>query len=43
LLHHVAMKLKRPVFWDPKLEVFKNDPEATAMLSRPMRNPYQIK
>lgn len=43
LIHHIAMKLKRKVYWDPKKEVFKNDAEANAMLSRPMRAPYQIK
>jgi predicted dehydrogenase len=42
LLHHVAMKLKRKVFWDPVRERFKNDDEANAMLSRPQRWPYCI-
>jgi hypothetical protein len=43
LVHHVAMKLKRKVYWDPSTERFKNDDEANRMLSRPMRAPYQIK
>jgi predicted dehydrogenase len=43
LLHHIAMKLKRKVYWDPSTERFKNDEEANALLSRPMRAPYQIK
>jgi predicted dehydrogenase len=43
LVHHIAMKLKRKVYWDPSTEQFKNDEEANAMLSRPMRAPYQIK
>jgi predicted dehydrogenase len=43
LVHHIAMKLKRKIYWDPEREQFKNDEEANAMLSRPMRAPYQIK
>ncbi|MFC0186638.1 Predicted dehydrogenase [Pseudarcicella hirudinis] len=43
LIHHIVMKLKRKVYWDPQKEMFKNDPEANAMLARPMRAPYQIK
>ena len=42
LIHHIAMKLKRKVYWDPKKERFKNDPEANSMLSRPQRRPYVI-
>jgi len=42
LLHHIAMKLKRKVFWDPAKERFKNDDQANAMLSRPQRRPYNI-
>jgi predicted dehydrogenase len=42
LLHHMAMKLKRKLYWDPAKERFKNDDEATAMLSRPQRAPYTI-
>ncbi|MBN2371806.1 MAG: Gfo/Idh/MocA family oxidoreductase [Vicinamibacteria bacterium] len=40
LLHHMAMKTKRKLFWDPRKERFKNDDEANAMLSRPQRWPY---
>ncbi len=43
LLHHIAMKLNRKVYWDPKKEKFKNDEEANAMLSRPQRTAYAIK
>lgn len=43
LLHHIAMKLNRKIYWDPKTERFKNDDEANAMLSRPQREPYAIK
>jgi predicted dehydrogenase len=42
LLHHLAMKLKRKLYWDPLRERFKNDDEANAMLSRPERWPYAI-
>jgi predicted dehydrogenase len=42
LLHHIAMKTKRKLYWDPARERFKNDDEATAMLSRPQRAPYTI-
>jgi predicted dehydrogenase len=42
LLHHIAMKTKRKLFWDPAAERFKNDNEANAMLSRPQRTPYAV-
>jgi predicted dehydrogenase len=42
LLHHIAMKTKRKLYWDPRTERFKNDDEANAMLSRPQRWPYSI-
>jgi len=42
LIHHIAMKLKRKVYWDPQAEKFKNDPEANAMLARKQRPPYTI-
>jgi len=42
LLHHMAMKLKRKLHWDPAKERFKNDDDANAMLSRPQRWPYTI-
>ena len=42
LLHHIAMKTKRKLFWDPMKERFKNDDEANAMLSRPQRAPYVL-
>ncbi|HEX5168816.1 MAG TPA: Gfo/Idh/MocA family oxidoreductase [Cyclobacteriaceae bacterium] len=44
LLHHIAMKLDRKIYWDPKTEKFKkNDDEANAMLSRPQRSPYIVR
>jgi len=42
LLHHIAMKTNRKLFWDPVKERFKNDDDANAMLSRPMRAPYAL-
>ena len=43
LLHHISMKLKRKLYWDPKKEEFKNDMEANKMLSRPQRKGYEVK
>jgi hypothetical protein len=42
LLHHIAMKTKRTLHWDPVHEHFKNDDEANGMLSRPQRAPYLL-
>jgi predicted dehydrogenase len=42
LLHHIAMKTRRTLHWDPWKERFGNDDEANAMLSRPQRWPYMI-
>jgi predicted dehydrogenase len=42
LIHHITMKLKRKVYWDPVAEKFKNDDEANRMLSRPQRAPYLV-
>ncbi len=42
LLHHIAMKTKRKLHWDPLKERFRNDDEANAMLARPQRWPYGI-
>jgi predicted dehydrogenase len=42
LLHHIAMKTKRTLHWDPIHEHFKNDDEANGMLSRPQRAPYML-
>jgi predicted dehydrogenase len=43
LLHHISMKLKRKLHWDPKKEKFTNDDEANSMLSRPQRKGYEVK
>jgi predicted dehydrogenase len=42
LLHHIAMKVDRKIYWDPANEKFKNDDEANKMLSRTQRDPYRI-
>jgi predicted dehydrogenase len=43
LLHQIAMKLKRKIYWDPVKESFRNnDKEATALLSRPRRKQYDF-
>ncbi len=42
LVHHIAMKVKRKVYWDPAKERFKNDDEANAMLARPQRPAYAV-
>jgi predicted dehydrogenase len=36
----IAIRLGRKLEWDPLAENFKNDPEATCMLTREMRKPY---
>jgi predicted dehydrogenase len=40
LLAHTAMKLERPLTWDPNAEKFPNDEAANALLSRKQRAPY---
>ena len=40
LVHHIAMKTKRKLHWDPAKERFNNDEAANSMLSRPQRAPY---
>lgn len=43
LIHHIAMKLGRKVYWDPMNERFLNDDVANGMLNRPHRFPYEVK
>ncbi len=43
LLHHIAMKLNRKLYWNPKKEKFKDDAEATKMLSRVQRKGFETK
>jgi hypothetical protein len=40
LLAHAAMKLGRPLKWDPAKELFVKDDEANKLLSRKQRVPY---
>ena len=42
LLHHIAMRANRRLYWDPVHERFKNDDAANALLSRPQRPPYTL-
>ncbi len=42
LLGEIALRLERPLQWDPKAEAFKNDPEAAALLTREMRGPWVV-
>jgi predicted dehydrogenase len=42
LVHQVAMKLGRKVYWDPVRERFKNDDQANSFLARSQRWPYAI-
>jgi predicted dehydrogenase len=41
-LDDIAIRLRRKLQWDPKKEDFVNDPEASRMLTRPMRSPWHI-
>jgi hypothetical protein len=38
----IAMKLGRPVTWDPRAERFVNDSKADALLARDERAPYGV-
>ena len=42
LIHHIAMRANRKLYWDPLKERFKNDDAANALLSRPQRWPYGV-
>jgi len=42
IVGHIAMKLGRKLYWNPKIEKFTNDDEANAMLTRPQRPPYNF-
>jgi predicted dehydrogenase len=41
-LSDIAMRLARPLDWDPTLEKFVGDAEANRMLSRAMRSPWHL-
>jgi len=42
LVHHIAMRAGRKLYWDPLAERFNNDDRANALLSRPQRPPYVL-
>jgi predicted dehydrogenase len=41
-LANIAYWLRRPLEWDPKNEQFKNDAEANALLTPPVRAPWKL-
>lgn len=41
-LANIAIKLGRKINWDPVAEQFRDDPQATAMLQRPLRAPWSF-
>ena len=41
-LQFIAARLRRKLRWDPEKEQFLNDPEASALLDRPMRAPWKL-
>lgn len=41
-LGNLAMRLRRPLRWDPEREVFVGDDEASRMLDRPRRGPWAL-
>jgi hypothetical protein len=42
ILTHMAMRLKRPLAWDPAREAFVNDPDADRLRARPERDAYSV-
>jgi hypothetical protein len=38
----IAMLVGRKIKWDPAKEIILNDPEASALLSRPYRDPWKM-
>ena len=41
-IDNIAIKLRRKLKWDPRMERFENDDEANGMLSRTMRSPWTL-
>src|SRR5262249_50798844 len=41
-LANIAMRLGRPLRWDPESESFPDDAEANSLLSRPRRKGYEL-
>ena len=42
VIHHIAMKLKRKLKWNPQIEQFIDDTEANSMLDYPHRKPWLV-
>ncbi len=42
LLCEIAMLTGRKIHWNPETETIANDPEASRLLSRPMRSPWHV-
>jgi hypothetical protein len=38
----ISMLVGRKIEWDPKTETIRNDPGASALLTRPYREPYKL-
>jgi len=41
-LSDIAIRLGRPITWDPEQETITGDPEAVAMMSRTLREPWDL-
>jgi predicted dehydrogenase len=41
-LGNIAYQLNRPLQWDPKKEKFRKDDEANALLTRPLKNEWNV-
>jgi hypothetical protein len=41
-LINIALKLRRPLRWEPIREQFVDDPEANRLCSRAMRAPWRL-
>ena len=41
-LANLSIQLGRKLKWNPQIERFENDPEADALLSRPLRSPWTL-
>jgi len=41
-LNNIAMRLGRPLKWDPVKEQFINDPEANSLITPKMRSPWKV-
>ena len=41
-LGNIAIRLGRPLTWDPEKEEFVNDPAANRLVAKPMRSPWHV-